>query len=152
MVSRFLRDPNLAHLGQWDPQCLESLCPLSNTLASLGCHSPGDIGILNTVDPLASVSNYYLYSTLASFFFISGSHFELSWLRLLYSNRLDTSSNGIYTLFGDPQARNNTLATLGTLQPQASGSLNHIDPLDSVSNYNLEYSYNNLIGQLEVQY
>ena len=51
---------NLAHLGQWDPQYLESLCPLSNTLTSFGCHSSGDIGILNTVDPLASVSNYYL--------------------------------------------------------------------------------------------
>ena len=51
---------NLAHLGQWDPQYLESLCPLSNTLTSFGCHSPGDIGILNTVDPLALVSNYYL--------------------------------------------------------------------------------------------
>ena len=51
---------NLAHLGQWDPWYLESLHPLSNTLAALGCHSPGAIGILNTIDPLALVSNYYL--------------------------------------------------------------------------------------------
>ena len=43
-----------------DPQYLEFLCPLSNTLVSLGCHSPGDTRILNTVDPLALVSNYYL--------------------------------------------------------------------------------------------
>ena len=39
------------------PLCL---CPLSNTLTLFGCHSPGVIGILNTVDPLALVSNYYL--------------------------------------------------------------------------------------------
>ena len=52
---------NLAHLGQWDPQYLESLCLLSKTLTSLGCHSSGDIGILSTVDPLALVSNYYLF-------------------------------------------------------------------------------------------
>ena len=39
------------------------------------------------------------------------------------------------TLFRDPQARSSALATLGTLQPRAFGSLNHVDPLDSVSNY-----------------
>ena len=39
-------------------------------------------------------------------------------------NLLDTSSNGIYAL-----------AALGTLQPQAFGSLTSVDPLDSVSNY-----------------
>ena len=39
------------------------------------------------------------------------------------------------TLFRDPQARSSALAALGTLQPRASGSLNHVDPLDSVSNY-----------------
>ena len=44
-----------------DPQYSESLCPLSNTLTSLGCHSPGDNGILNTVDPITLVSNYYYF-------------------------------------------------------------------------------------------
>ena len=39
------------------------------------------------------------------------------------------------TLFRDPQARSSALAALGTLQPRALGSLNHVDPLDSVSNY-----------------
>ena len=39
------------------------------------------------------------------------------------------------TLFRDPYARSSALAALRTLQPRAFGSLNHIDPLDSVSNY-----------------
>ena len=39
------------------------------------------------------------------------------------------------TLFRDPQARSSALAALGMLQPRALGSLNHVDPLDSVSNY-----------------
>ena len=50
-------------------------------------------------------------------------------------NQLDTSSNGIYTLFRDPQAQSSALAALGTLQPRAFGSLNRVHPLDSVSNY-----------------
>ena len=37
------------------------------------------------------------------------------------------------TLFRDPQARSSALAALRTLQPQAFGSLNRVDPLDSVS-------------------
>ena len=37
----------------------------------------------------------------------------------------------------NPQARSSALATLRTLQPQAFGSLNRVDPLDSVSNYYL---------------
>ena len=41
------------------------------------------------------------------------------------------------TLFRDPQARSSALAALGTLQPRAFGSLNRVDPLDSVSNYYL---------------
>ena len=45
------------------------------------------------------------------------------------------------TLFRDPQARSSALATLGTLQPQAFGSLNHVDPLDSVSNYYLDLEH-----------
>ena len=39
------------------------------------------------------------------------------------------------TLFRDPQALSSTLASLGMLQPRAFGSLNRIDPLDSVCNY-----------------
>ena len=39
------------------------------------------------------------------------------------------------TLFRDPQARSSTLAAFGTPQPRAFGSLNRVDPLDSVSNY-----------------
>ena len=39
------------------------------------------------------------------------------------------------TLFRDPQARSSALAALGSLQPRAFGSLNRVDPLDSVSNY-----------------
>ena len=51
----------LTVLGQWDPQYLESLCPLSNTPRfARVVTAQGDIRILNTVDPLASVSNYYL--------------------------------------------------------------------------------------------
>ena len=56
-------------------------------------------------------------------------------------------------LFRDPQARSSALAALGTLQPQALGSVNHVDPLDSVSNYYLDHSWNkycDLIGQEEV--
>ena len=41
------------------------------------------------------------------------------------------------TLFRDPQALSSALAALGTLQPRAFGSLNRVDPLDSVSNYYL---------------
>ena len=40
----------------WDNLYLESLV-LGNTLTTLGCHSPGNIRILNTVDPLATISN-----------------------------------------------------------------------------------------------
>ena len=43
------------------------------------------------------------------------------------------------TLFRDPQARSSALAALGTLQLRALGSLNRVDPLDSVSNYYIEY-------------
>ena len=39
------------------------------------------------------------------------------------------------TFFGDPQALSSTVAVLRMLQPQAFGSLNHIDPMDLVSNY-----------------
>ena len=42
------------------------------------------------------------------------------------------------TLFRDPQALSSALAALGTLQPRAFGSLNHVDPLDSVSNYYID--------------
>ena len=42
------------------------------------------------------------------------------------------------TFFRYPQALSSTLALLGMLQPWAFGSLNHVDPLDSVSNYYLE--------------
>ena len=41
-------------------------------------------------------------------------------------------------LFRDLQARSSVLAAPGTLQPRAFGSLNHVDPLDSVSNYYIE--------------
>ena len=43
----------------------------------------------------------------------------------------------VSTLYRDPQARSSTLAALGTLQPQAFGSLNRVETLDSVSNYYL---------------
>ena len=41
-------------------------------------------------------------------------------------------------LFRDPHALSSTLAALGTLQHQAFGSLNHVETLDSVSNYYVE--------------
>ena len=44
----------------------------------------------------------------------------------------------VSTLFRDPQARSSTLAALGTLQPQAFGSLNRVETLDSASNYYFE--------------
>ena len=44
----------------------------------------------------------------------------------------------VSTLFRDPQARSSALAALGTLQPQAFGSLNRVETLDSVSNYYIE--------------
>ena len=44
-------------------------------------------------------------------------------------------------LFRDPQAFSSILAAFGTLQPQAIGSLNHIETLDSASNYYLSYAY-----------
>ena len=43
----------------------------------------------------------------------------------------------VSTLFRDPQARSTALAALGTLQPRAFGSLNHVETLDSASNYYL---------------
>ena len=45
-------------------------------------------------------------------------------------------------LFIDPQALSSALAALGTLQPRAFGSLNHIETLDLASNYYL-YTVNN---------
>ena len=45
------------------------------------------------------------------------------------------------TLFRDPQALSSALAALGMLQPRAFGSLNRVDPLDSVSNYYLYFPY-----------
>ena len=45
----------------------------------------------------------------------------------------------VSTLFRDPQARSSALAALGTLQPQAFGSLNCVETLDSVSNYYLHH-------------
>ena len=47
----------------------------------------------------------------------------------------------VSTLFRDPQARSSALAALGTLQPQAFGSLNRVETLDSVSNYYLDMHY-----------
>ena len=41
-------------------------------------------------------------------------------------------------LFRDPQARSSALAALGTPQTQAFGSLNHVETLDSASNYYIE--------------
>ena len=52
---------NLAHLGQWNPLYLESLCPLSNTLTLLKVSQLGAIRILNNVDPMALMSKYRLY-------------------------------------------------------------------------------------------
>ena len=43
------------------------------------------------------------------------------------------------TRFRDPQALSSALATLGTLQPRAFGSLNRVETLDSASNYYQEY-------------
>ena len=37
--------------------------------------------------------------------------------------------------FRDTQALSSALAVLGTLQPRAFGSLNHVEILDSASNY-----------------
>ena len=45
------------------------------------------------------------------------------------------------TLFRDPQALGSALAALGTLQPRAFRSLNHVDPLDSVSNYYIDLHF-----------
>ena len=44
----------------------------------------------------------------------------------------------VSTLFRDPQAFSSALAALGTLQPQAFGSLNRVETLDSASNYYVE--------------
>ena len=41
----------------------------------------------------------------------------------------------VSTLFRDPQALSSDLASLGTLQPRAFGSLNRVETLDSASNY-----------------
>ena len=38
-------------------------------------------------------------------------------------------------LFRDPQALSSALASLGSPQPRAFGSLNNLEPLVSVSNY-----------------
>ena len=44
----------------------------------------------------------------------------------------------VSTLFRDPQARSSALAALRTLQLRAFGSLNHVETLDSASNYYIE--------------
>ena len=41
----------------------------------------------------------------------------------------------VSTLFRDPQVLSSALAALGTLEPQAFGSLNHVETLNSASNY-----------------
>ena len=41
----------------------------------------------------------------------------------------------VSTLFRDPQARSSAFAALRTPQPQAFGSLNRVETLDSASNY-----------------
>ena len=46
----------------------------------------------------------------------------------------------------DSMALSSTLAALGMLQPRAFGSLNRVDPSDSVSNYYLDSSCHKLIG------
>ena len=46
----------------------------------------------------------------------------------------------VSTLFRDPQALSSALATLGTLQPRAFGSLNRVETLDSASNYYIGFS------------
>ena len=43
----------------------------------------------------------------------------------------------VSTLFRDFRVRSSTLVMLGTLQPQAFGSLNHIETLDSASKLHL---------------
>ena len=62
----------------------------------------------------------------------------------------------VSTLFRDPRVLSSTLASLGMLQPQAFGSLNRVETLDSASNYYLEYyscnKYCYLIGHIEVSY
>ena len=45
----------------------------------------------------------------------------------------------VSTLFRDPQALSSDLASLGTLQPRAFGSLNRVETLDSASNYYILY-------------
>ena len=50
----------------------------------------------------------------------------------------------VSTLFRDPQALSSDLASLGTLQPRAFGSLNRVETLDSASNY---YLYSSTHGQ-----
>ena len=45
------------------------------------------------------------------------------------------------TQFRDLQSLSSTLASLRMLQPRAFGSLNCVDPLDSVSNYYLVNYY-----------
>ena len=47
------------------------------------------------------------------------------------------------TLFRDSQALSSALAALGTVQPRAFGSLNRVDPLNSVSNYYLDWIHKN---------
>ena len=44
------------------------------------------------------------------------------------------------TLFRDPQVLDSPLAAFGMLQPRAFGSLNRVDPSDSVSNYYILHS------------
>ena len=45
------------------------------------------------------------------------------------------------TLFRDPQAGSSALTALWMLQPEAFGSLNCVDPLNSVSNYYIARKY-----------
>ena len=70
------------------------------------------------------------------------------------SNKLDIISGPLMgsMLFRDPQTLSSTLAALGILQPRVIASLNHVDTLDSVSNYYLEYCVeDNLYGVLIIE-
>ncbi len=50
------------HFNQWVLSYLETLRPLVAPSLRSGRHSPGAFGSLNNLEPLVSMSNYYIYT------------------------------------------------------------------------------------------
>ena len=91
----------------------------------------GRCALVSLVPKAARVLGFVAYSQFLlwiAFFILLNFHTVMVAVAIIL-NKLGTLSHGIY----DPHDLTSTLAAVGTLQPRALGSLNRVDPLDSVS-------------------